>query len=223
MRLPRIRFTMRGMIGAVVVVAIGLGLVMANFRSLKRFRERVNRQDFCYSSLNNIAMALRTYSDINGHLPSPFVTDDQGHRAHSWRILALTQIGTVPQASNYDYAGRWDAASNGTLSAEGSGWMGCASEGRANPHGSPFVMINDLSGLEPSRVPSDAILVIEAWGANRNWLDPHDLVELSPRVRVAATDHPSGFGVILGNFRVTRVRDSGRVRKVGAFYVLDPE
>lgn len=84
-------------------------------------------------------------------------------------------------------------------------------------------MINDLSGLEPSRVPSNAILVIEAWGANRNWLDPHDLVELSPRVRVAATDHPSGFGVILGNFRVTRVRDSGRVRKVGAFYVLDPE
>lgn len=46
MRLPRIRLTMRRMIGA-VVVAIGLGLVMANFRSLKRFRERVNRQDFC--------------------------------------------------------------------------------------------------------------------------------------------------------------------------------
>jgi hypothetical protein len=120
---------MRRMIGAVAVVAIGLGLVMANFRSLKRFRERVNRQDFCYSSLNNIAIALSTFSDINGHLPSPFVTDDQGPRTHSWRILALTQIGTVPQASNYDYAGRWDAASNGTLSAAGSGWMGCRRRG----------------------------------------------------------------------------------------------
>lgn len=128
MRLPRIRFTMRRMIGAVAVVAIGLGLVMANVRSLERFRERVNRQGFCDSSLNNIAMALKTYSDINGHLPSPFVTDDQGQRTHSWRILALTQMLTVPQASNYDYAGRWDAASNGTLVAEGAGWMGCALE-----------------------------------------------------------------------------------------------
>lgn len=223
MRLPRIRFTIRWMIGAVAVVAMGLGLVMALVRFLQRLEERVSRQGSCYSSLNNIAMALKTYSDINGHLPAPFVTDHQGNRAHSWRILALTELLTVPQASNYDYAGRWDAASNGTLVTAGAGWMGCASEARANPYGSPFVMINDLSGLEPSRVPSDAILVIEAWGANRNWLDPHDLIELSPRLRIPPTDHPNGFGVILGDFRVTRVKDSGRVRKAGAFYVLDPE
>jgi hypothetical protein len=34
MRLPRIRFTMPQMIGAAAVVAIGLGLVMANLRFL---------------------------------------------------------------------------------------------------------------------------------------------------------------------------------------------
>jgi len=211
------------MVVAVAVVAIGLGFVVANLRFLRRFQERVGRQDFCYSSLNNIAMALSSYSDVYGQLPPPFMTDKQGHRTHSWRILALGQLGTVPKASSYDYEKRWDAGLNETLRAEGSGWLGCPSERRANPHGSPFVMVNDFRGVEPILIPSDAILVIEAWGANRNWLDPHDLVQLYPSVRIAATDHPNGFGVIFGDFRVSRVRDLGRIRKVGAYYVVAPE
>ena len=64
-----------------------------------------------------------------------------------------------------------------------------------------------------------------AWGTRRrpDTIDPNDRVESTPRLRVAATDHPAGFGVILRDFRVVRVRDAGRIRKTGAYYVLDPE
>jgi hypothetical protein len=66
-------------------------------------------------------------------------------------------------------------------------------------------MINDLSGLEPSRVPSDAILVIEAWGANRNWLDPHDLVDL---LRVSSSIAAAAFAAIRRPKDTHRDRDS---------------
>ena len=84
-------------------------------------------------------------------------------------------------------------------------------------------MVNDFGDVPVNRIPPDAILVLGAWGANRNWLDPNDRVESTPRLRVAATDHPAGFGVILRDFRVVRVRAAGRIRKTGAYYVLDPE
>ena len=65
------------------------------------------------------------------------------------------------------------------------------------------------------------MLVLEAWDANHNWLDPRDKVEDSPRIKVDPTDHPAGIGVVLGDFSVIRVKDTSRIKKDGKYYVLD--
>jgi hypothetical protein len=41
-------------------------------------------------------------------------------------------------------------------------------------------MVNDFGDVPANRLPRDAILVLEAWGANRNGLDPNDRVESTP-------------------------------------------
>ncbi|SIO64992.1 hypothetical protein SAMN05444166_7520 [Singulisphaera sp. GP187] len=76
-----------------------------------------------------------------------------------------------------------------------------------------------ISGRPPiDRIPSNAILVLEACGANRNWLDPHDRVEMTPQLKVKATDHPRGVGVILHDFSRVRVRATSSIQKIGEYY-----
>jgi hypothetical protein len=223
MRLPRVRFTVRRMLAGVAIAAI-ISYIGAGIWEGVRCGDRLSLQGSCYSSLNNIALAMSSYSEAHGRFPAPFVADAAGRRVHSWRIKALPWMGLgYSQEARYDHAGRWDGPINARLAADIPGFLLCPSERMDNPHGSPFVMVNDFGDVPVNRLPRDAILVLEAWGANRNWLDPNDRVESTPRLRVAATDHPAGFGVILRDFRVVRVRDAGRIRKTGAYYVLDPE
>ena len=223
MRVPHVRFMVRRMSAGVVLAAI-IGYIGTGIWEAGRHGERLSLQGSCYSSLNNIALALSSYSEAHGRFPAPFVADAAGRRAHSWRITALPWMGLrYPQEVRYDHDGRWDGPINARLSADVPGFLRCPSERVGNPHGSPFVMVNDFGDVPADRLPRDAILVLEAWGANRNWLDPNDRVATTPRLRVAATDHPAGFGVILRDFRVVRVRDAGRIRQAGAYYVLDPE
>ncbi len=221
MKLPRARSTVRRLMLAVALAASLLGLIMMSFRS-RRMIERRGREGACYSSLNNIAVALHNYTEANGRFPPPFEVDEQGDRKHSWRPLILRWFPVdYPQAGSYDVGTRWDGIGNTRLSSEVPGFLRCPSVRVENPHGSPFVMINDLGDTDLDKIPDDAILVLEAWGANRNWLDPRDRVEMDPRIRVQETDHPRGFGVILRDFSVVRVRDAGSIRKRGRYYVLE--
>jgi len=213
MRPPQVRFTVRRMM---VLVAVA---VRANWLASRR----LSLEGACWSSLHNTAFGLANYREVHGHFPPPYTTDDQGRRTHSWRILVLRWFTPrYPQAFSYDYADRWDGIANSKLSAEVPGFLLCPSEHNDNPHGSPLVMINDFSTADPRDIPANAILVIEAWGANQNWLDPRDRIETSPRVKVGANDHPNGFGVVLADLSRVRVRDANRIMKEGRYYVLAP-
>ena len=82
-------------------------------------------------------------------------------------------------------------------------------------------MINDFGDTPIDQILANAVLVLEAWDANHNWLDPRDKVEDSPRIKFDSTDHPSGIGVILRDFSVTRVRDTSRIKEDGKYDVLE--
>jgi hypothetical protein len=208
MRRPPVRFTVRGLILAVFLAAIILGSLVTTLRSIRLTGERKGREGGCYSSLNNIALALHAYSEVNGRFPPPFEADARGERKHSWRALILPWLTGAPPTDRI-------------RSSEVPGFLQCPSRRVENPHGSPFVMVNDFSDSDIGEIPANAVLVLEIWGANRDWLDPRDRFETSPRIEIPATDHPIGFGVILRDFSVVRVRDASRIEKRGRFYVLD--
>jgi hypothetical protein len=194
-----------------------------SIRSIEHHDMRMNEQSMCYSSLNNISLSMYEYSQAHGTLPRPFEVDEHGDKKHSWRAEIsrfLPQDDPAPTES-YDFHQRWDGPGNRKFSSRVPGFLQCPSRSLENPHGSPFVMINDFGNTPIDQVPANAVLVLEAWDANHDWLDPRDKVEDSPRIKVDSTDHPSGIGVILRDFSVQRVRDTSRIKKDGKYYVLE--
>jgi hypothetical protein len=195
-----------------------------SIRSIRDFDMRMNEQSMCYSSLNNISLSMYGYSKGHGRFPRPFEVDEHGEKKHSWRAViapSLPQDYPAPTES-YDFQQRWNGPGNSKFSSRVPGFLQCPSRSLENPHGSPFVMINDFGDTPIDQIPDNAVLVLEAWDANHDWLDPRDKFEDSPRIKVDPTDHPAGIGVILRDFSVIRVRDTSRIKKDGKYYVLEP-
>src|SRR5262245_20849195 len=47
----------------------------------------------CASRLKNIGIAMQNYHDAHGAWPPAVVTDAEGRRIHSWRVLILPHLG----------------------------------------------------------------------------------------------------------------------------------
>ncbi len=220
---PRLRFSLRWLVLAIAVLGGAFGLVAMTIRSIQRAGTRLANQGMCYSSLNNISLSMYEYSEEHGKFPRPFEVDEHGEKKHSWRavISRLLPHDDLAPTGNYDFHQRWDSQENSKFSSYVPGFLRCPSRTLENPHGSPFVMINDFGDTPIDQIPANAVLVLEAWDANHDWLDPRDKVEDFPRIKVDPTDHPSGVGVILRDFSVTRVRDTSRIKKDGKYYVLE--
>ena len=163
------------------------------------------------------------YGKGHGRFPRPFEVDEHGEKKHSSRAVISRLLPQDDQAPTESYAfhQRWDSQRDRNLSSRVPGFLQCPSRSLENPHGSPFVMINDFGDTPIDQIPANAVLVLEAWDANHDWLDPRDKVEDSPRIKVDSTDHPAGIGVILRDFSVIRVRDTSRIKKDGKYFVLE--
>jgi hypothetical protein len=74
----------------------------------------------------------------------------------------LPQEDLIPMKS-YDFQERWDSQVNSKLSLHVPGFLQCPSRSLENPHGSPFVMINDFGDTPIDQTPANAVLVLEAW------------------------------------------------------------
>jgi hypothetical protein len=219
----RLRFSLRWLLFAVAVSGIALGFVAKTITTIQQHPRRMGEQSGCYSSLNNISLSLYEYSQEHGRIPRPFEVDEHGEKKHSWRAVIsrlLPQVYPAPTES-YDFHQRWNSPGNRKFSSRVPGFLQCPSRSLENPNGSPFVMINDFGDTPIGQIPANAVLVLEAWDANHDWLDPRDKVEDSPQLKVDPTDHPSGIGVVLGDFSVTRVSDTSRINKDGKYYVLE--
>jgi hypothetical protein len=220
---PRLRFSLRWLVFAIAVLGVAFGLVAYLIMSIQHVDRLMNEQAMCYSSLNNISLSMYVYSKEHGRLPRSFEVDEHGEKKHSWRAVIsrlLPQDYPAPTES-YDFHQRWDSQGNRKFSSRVPGFLQCPSRSLENPHGSPFVMINDFGDTPIDQIPANSVLVLEAWDANHDWLDPRDKVEDSPRIKVDPTDHPSGIGVILSDFSVIRVRDTSQIKKDGNYYVLE--
>jgi hypothetical protein len=220
---PRLRFSLRWLIFATAVLGSVIGLVAMSIRYVEHVNMLLNEQAMCYSRLNNISLSMYVYRREHGRLPRPFDVNEHGEKKHSWRAVIarlLPQEDLVPMKS-YDFQERWDSQENRKFLSRVPGFLQCPSKSLENPHGSTFVMINDFGDTPIDQIPANAVLVLEAWDANHDWLDPRDQVEDSPRIKVDPTDHPAGIGVILRDFSVIRVRDTSRIKKDGKYYVVE--
>ena len=94
-----------------VVAGITIALFLPRFRGARE----VARRATCKNNLKHIGLALHAYHDEYGSFPPAFIPDEEGHPAHSWRVLLLPYMDEQKLYSQYRFDEPWDSPHNSTL------------------------------------------------------------------------------------------------------------
>jgi hypothetical protein len=206
----------------VAAIGIALGIFIYEDIKIKKHKRDVGNEGLCQSKLNNIAIALLNYSEEFGRFPPPFSVDKERRRTQSWRATIARWIGFQQEVvAAYQFDEPWDSEENKKLWTRATGFYLCpADQGSKPPQNTSYFMINDLSKFNPSTAPKAAILVIEMGNCNHAWMNPFDDACDLVQTESIRSNHPHGFGVILGDFTRLRLKDTKRIKKQGDYYLL---
>lgn len=207
---------------ACVLFVVILALVWAFLPEVTSARVAARRSQ-CMNNMKQIALALLNYESANGSLPPAFVADANGKPMHSWRVLVLPYIEEQALFKKYNFNEPWNGPNNSKLADQMPEIFRCPSDddtGHGNPgETSYFVAVGPTAPFlgsmgrpfkEISDGTANTILLIEASGLERNWMDPQD-VTLEEAVELLTTKPRSGHRVASdGLFTTTYFETSTR-------------
>ena len=167
------------------------------------------------NNLKQIAIAIMNYADVNGTLPPAFVADANGKPMHSWRVLILPYMEEQALFKKYNFNEPWNGPNNSKLADQIPEVYRCPSHVDAK-HGdsletSYFTVVGPETAFSGSvgrpftniaDGTANTILVIEASGLERNWMDPHD-VTFEEAVELLTTKPRSGHMAVSEDFFTT--------------------
>ena len=130
----RLQFTLRDLLVAIVVVAVGLA-VLAPF--VQRLREQARLQS-CKARLRQIGLAMHEYHDVFTCMPPGIVADSPDLRTgrHSGWTVLLPYLDRIATYNAYNFDSSWSEAANGTAIAQAltGSWVEAT---RVGPHERP--------------------------------------------------------------------------------------
>ncbi len=141
-------------------------------------------------NLQRIALALRSYHDQHGSLPPAYVSDSEGNKLYSWRVLILPYLGEDSLFAAFDKSKAWDSPENLVLAARmpeifslpGNSSRGCGYYAVTGT-GTAFDDDETTSLADIADGASMTISVVEIRGLTRSWAEPFDLdLDECPRV-----------------------------------------
>jgi prepilin-type N-terminal cleavage/methylation domain-containing protein len=107
-RKPGLGFTLIELLAVLAVIGILIALMLPVTRSA---REPARRSQ-CKNNLKQIGLALHNYADEYGSLPPAYTVDESGNRLHSWRMLILPYVDSLPLYHQLDLSKPWDDPAN---------------------------------------------------------------------------------------------------------------
>ncbi len=186
MRLPRVQFSVRRLLGGVALIATICGGI-AWFARVVNEARRDARSAQCSGHLTQIALALHNYHEANGCFPPAYTTDRRGRPMHSWRVLILPFMEQAGLYNTYNFEEPWDGPNNSKLARSkplgyacpnGQDYAGLSvrtnyvaivGPGTAFPGSRPTSLHDFRDGA------ADTILVAEVADSGINWMEPRDL------------------------------------------------
>ena len=139
----------------------------------------------CSHNLKQIGLGLLNYNDVYRCFPPAYVSDKNGKRMHSWRVLILPFMEQKALYDRYDFNEPWNGPHNSKLAKEMPAVFRCPSD-TANPG----TMTNYVAIVGPETIwqpdqgttfkeiedgSSQTIAVVEMAGAGIDWMAPRDL------------------------------------------------
>jgi hypothetical protein len=186
MRLPRLRFTVRHLMGTVALFAVIYGVFVGSLRVREEVRRAANAAG-CSSRLKQIALALQSYHEAYGCFPPAYLADSRGRPVHSWRVLILPFIDEATLYNSYNFAEPWDGPRNSRLARSKPETFACPN-GRdawgqsfrtnylavAGP-GTAFPGCRPASVRDVRDGAAQTIMVAESANTGIHWMEPRDL------------------------------------------------
>lgn len=111
---PLFRFSLRQLLLFIFICSLNCFLLFRIVVPALVIPKHDAMANHCGNNLKQIGLALVTYHDIYGCFPPPFVRDESGRPAHSWRRLILDQLESHPPGIVWpiDMSEPWDSPKN---------------------------------------------------------------------------------------------------------------
>jgi hypothetical protein len=168
-----------------LIILVVLGLLL--FPAIQHARPP-NYNTHSLNHAKQLMLAIQNYHDINGHLPPPYVTDEEGQPLYSWRVLLLPYLGGNFIYSKLHFDEPWDSPHNRPLleqfDAEVFASPRISRFGR-NDGTTDYVAIVGNDTLWPPKQTvgfrdvtdgtSNSIALIEVGGLDIHWAEPRDV------------------------------------------------
>jgi hypothetical protein len=196
-----------------LLVLVTCALIVLLLPAVQSARQGSSRMQ-CMNNLKQIALAMENYETAHGMLPPAFVADAKGKPMQSWRVLLLPYLEQDSLFKQYNFDEPWDGPNNSKLAAQMPDVYRCPTN-FDNLSGTSFetdyFVVADPktafpeNGLAMKAVSdgiSKTILVVEASGLHRSWLDPHAL-SLNEAVELMTSKPRSGHRRISDGFLTT--------------------
>jgi hypothetical protein len=141
----------------------------------------------CGDRLARIGVAVRHYFEDHNRFPPLYLTDSNGRRLHSWRVLLLPYLGCEEYHSRIDLAEPWNSDKNTRVAREAPWFVRdlykCPLKTTCSSHDAGFVAIVYADGREDGgelrvfeeRSRHPVIVVTGISNSGIHWMEPRDL------------------------------------------------
>jgi prepilin-type processing-associated H-X9-DG protein len=171
-----------GIVGVLLVLCIGFGAFGLFF--VGRSAQVASKRMQSSNNLRQIGLALHNYHDQWNCFPPPYVTDKNGNKLYSWRVLILPYIEESPLYDQFNKNEPWDSPNNRPLA------MRMPFVFRSPSHvGDPTM--TDYAGFVGKETffdpqakvsfgqvidgTSNTLAVVEVKNSSINWAEPRDI------------------------------------------------
>ncbi|MCA9041766.1 MAG: DUF1559 domain-containing protein [Planctomycetaceae bacterium] len=181
------RFSLRSYLGILLFITFGSIICGMLLRGLPEARGPAIRTQ-CRNNLKQIGIAVHSYHEFNGQLPSPSYLSEN-YTPTSWRVYLLPYMGATDLWKGYDSNQTWDSPANASTLASRPSFYNCAAvpddetlktvthyavvtgQGTVHPPEGPLT----LTQVQEGDGTSNTIYASEVSGVQIPWTEPRDI------------------------------------------------
>jgi prepilin-type processing-associated H-X9-DG protein len=174
-----------GLAVAVPVLLVCGGILLALLLPAVGGAREAARRAACNNNLKQIGLAMHCYHEQYKCFPPAFIPDENGQPKHSWRVLLLPFMEEQALYAQYRFDEPWDSPNNKALAAQMPSVYRCPSDSDMTAGKTSYAMLVGPHAISDGPTPrrlsdirdgsSNTIMIVEAAGADINWLEPRDL------------------------------------------------
>ncbi len=207
------------------VSAIVMLVILAMFLPAINTGRGIRHRASCQNNMREIAQAIISYQNAKGHLPPPYVADENGTPLYSWRVLILPYLERRDITALWRFDEPWDSPHNSQLQPYIEVFR-CPNDSHEDPRqpltnyvavvgpGTAWEEDAKLSTASFKDGAGNTLLLVEIAESDIHWAEPRDLsFSKMPKTINPATGlgisskHPGGTAAVFADKRVTFIRE----------------